>query len=61
MPAVVRRARTLALALVRLVLQVIRVALICALVFLPLPVTALVALVFAGDRREIPAEVLKKE
>lgn len=61
MLAVFRRARAFARAASRLVLQVIRVTLIVALVFLPLPVTALVALVFAGDRREIPAEVLKKE
>ena len=61
MSAVFRRARAFARASSRLVLQVIRVTLIVALVFLPLPVTALVALVFAGDRREVPAEVLKKE
>lgn len=61
MPAVFRRARAFARASFRLVLQVIRIALILALVFLPVPVTAFVALIFAGDRREIPAEVLKKE
>lgn len=54
-------ARTLAHASFRFVLRAIRIALILALVFLPLPVAALVALVFAGNRREIPAEVLKKE
>jgi hypothetical protein len=61
MSAIFRRARTLARASFRLVLRAIRVALILALVFLPLPVTALVALVVAGARKEIPAEVLKKE
>ena len=39
----------------------IRIALILALVYLPVPVTAFVALIFAGDRREIAAEVIKKE
>lgn len=61
MPAVFRRARAFTRASLRRVLQVIRVTLILALVFLPLPVTALMALVLAGDRREIAAEVLKKE
>ncbi len=61
MRAVLRRARTLARAFFRLVLQGIRVALILALVFMPLPVTALLAVVLAGDRREIAAEVVKKE
>ncbi len=61
MRAVLRRARTFARAFFRLVLQGIRVALILALVFMPLPVTALLAVVLAGDRREIAAEVVKKE
>ena len=61
MRAVLRRVRTFARASIRLVLHVIRVALILALVFLPLPVTALLAVVLAGDRREIPAEVIRKE
>jgi hypothetical protein len=57
MPAVLRCARTFA----RAVLRVIRVALILALVFLPLPVTALLAVVLTGRPREIPAEVMRKE
>ena len=57
MPAVLRCVRAFA----RAVLHVIRVALILALVFLPLPVTTLLAVVLAGNRREIPAEVIRKE
>lgn len=57
MSAVLRRVRAFA----RAVLHVIRVALILALVFLPLPVTTLLAVVLLGDRREIPAEVIRKE
>ena len=61
MPAVLRRVRAFARASARAILQVIRVALILALVFLPLPVTTLLAVVLLGDRREIAAEVIRKE
>ncbi len=61
MLAVFRRVRTAARAVVRIVLRVIRIVLILALVFLPLPVTALVVVLFKGERRDVPAEVLRKE
>ncbi len=61
MRAVLRRVRTFARAFFRLVLQGIRVALIVSLVFMPLPVTALLAVVLAADRREVAAEMVKKE
>ena len=61
MPAVLLRVRAFARASVRFILHVIRVALILALVFLPLPVTALLAVVLTGRPREIPAEVIRKE
>jgi hypothetical protein len=61
MLAVFRRVRTSARAALRFVLRVIRIVLILALVFLPLPVTAIVAVLLKGERRDVPAEVLKKE
>ena len=57
MSAVLRRVRAFA----RAVLHVFRVALILALVFLPLPVTTILAVVLLGDRREVAAEVIRKE
>lgn len=61
MRAVLRRARTFARAFFRIVLQCIRVALIVSLAFMPLPVTALLAMVLTEDRREIAALVVRKE
>jgi hypothetical protein len=61
MRAFLRRARTFARASVRLVLRAIRLALMLSLVFMPLPITALLAVVLATDRREVAAEVVKKE
>jgi hypothetical protein len=61
MRAFFRRVRTFARASVRLVLRVIRLTLILSLVFMPLPVTALLAVVLAGDRREFAAEVIRQE
>lgn len=61
MPLLPRAVRTFARASLRFAIRFVRLLFILALVVLPAPLTAWVVVILEPVRRNLPAEVLRKE